>query len=118
MSNCGGKQSNLCGSKVYAECTEVQTQPPSFSSLYEDDCISAENVIEDVYELIGGIKEEIDVTGLINGCITFTNPKTSSSVIAQMYAKLCALEALVESQTTEIADLTARVVILEESPCI
>jgi hypothetical protein len=115
--NCTTKIKELCDSKTYATCVEYQTELPEFSNLPIDECISVDESLTDLYELVGTIKEEIDVTSILNTCITFTTPKTVKSVILQMYTKLCALEDIIETQETAIADLTARIIAIEASPC-
>jgi len=117
MSNCGGKIKNKCGTKVYGECVEIQTPPPPFSTLYEENCVSAEESFIDVYGLIGTIKENIDVSSLENTCITFTEPKTPSSVIEQMYAKICELENLIETQGELITTMGAQIGLLQSETC-
>jgi hypothetical protein len=106
-----------CGSKTYGECVEIQTAPPAFSTLYESTCVSAEDSFIDVYSLIEGIKEEIDVSTLENTCITFTEPKTPSSVIEQMYNKICNLEELIIAQGELITTMQEEIDLLQTQTC-
>jgi hypothetical protein len=106
-----------CGSKTYGECVEIQTAPPAFSTLYESNCVSAEDSFIDLYSLIEGIKEEIDVSTLENTCITFTEPKTSSSVIEQMYNKICNLEELIIAQGELITTMQEEIDLLQSQTC-
>ena len=106
------------GTKVFAVCTVYETPTPLFSGLYGETCTDVEEALTDVYSLLGDIKEEIDVTTLVNDCITFTEPKTAKSVLSQIYNKMCELEDTITSQETLITNLTARVASLEANPCV
>jgi hypothetical protein len=117
MSNCGGTIKNKCGTKVYGECVEIQTAPPIFSTLYEEKCVSAEESFIDVYSLIETIKEEIDVSTLENTCITFIEPKTPSSVIEQMYDKICELSNLLIAQEELITTMRQEIDLLQSETC-
>lgn len=102
---------------MYGECVEIQTAPPSFSTLYEENCISAEESFTDIYSLIETIKEEIDVSSLETTCITFIEPKTPSSVIEQMYDKICELENLIETQGDLITTMQTQIALLQSETC-
>lgn len=106
-----------CPPNLYANCVHSEITIPTFSTLTTQ-CQSVDEILADTYTLIGNIKDDINVSALINGCITFTTPKTASSVISQLYTKICTLEDTVIAQAALIADLTARIVIIEASPCV
>src|SRR5690349_8255800 len=115
MSNCN-KIKQKCGVYVYATCTKYEGTLSEHSSL-EEGCLDIEQVAEDIYSLIDTIKEDTDVSTLENTCISFTEPKTPSSVISQMCEEMCLMKTLIESQTTLIEDLTERVTNLEANVC-
>lgn len=118
MSNCHGKNKHKCiGSETYAACQKYQGTVSEDSALFEETCLSTEEVIEDVYSMIDTINQEIDMSTLANTCITFTEPKTVLSVISQMYTKLCALEDLVETQAETILTMQGQIEDLETNTC-
>lgn len=115
--NCENKINLSCPpNSPYANCVRSEVTPPEFSTLTSE-CNSVDEVLSDLYEVIGGIKEEIDFSSLENTCITFTLPKTPLSVITQMYNKLCELESIVESQAEVIATHTNQIENLQNSEC-
>lgn len=107
MKNCGNKIKNTCSEKNYATCVYYELEVPSFSSLINVDCITLEETTEDIYDLIGGIKSEIDLEALGEDCINYgVNPKTVKSVLLQYEQEICDLKAKVETlETTAICDM-------------
>lgn len=116
MKNCN-KIKQTCGDFTYAKCTKYKGTLSEHSLLSEDDCLDIEMVAEDIYTLIDNIKEDINLDELENTCITFTEPKTPSSVITQMYSKLCELQSLVESQADLIETMQEQITNLQENNC-
>ena len=57
--NCN-KIKHTCGSIVFADCTSYQTDLPEFSEL---ECPSIEETTEELYNLVGEIKEQTDDLG-------------------------------------------------------
>lgn len=105
------------GSKVFAACTEFQGVVSSNTNLTQTECLDVQEVIEDLYSLVDTIKEEIDVTTLENTCITFTEPKTPSSVIEQMYNKICELQSTLEEKATLITTIQEQIALLQNQTC-
>lgn len=100
------KVKHTCGSiKGFAKCIKYEKEVPSFSELFGNDCKDIEQVAEDLYEILGKLKQDADVSGLLNGCITFTGTKTLSSVIEDMYLKICDLEQRLNDQQELITEL-------------
>jgi len=115
---CNNKIRYTCGEpKVYSECVTYQGVVSENSALFEQECLNAQEVIEDVYSMVDTIKEEIDLTDLENDCITFTTPKTPRSVISQMYNKLCELEDTVQSQAQLIETMQEQITDLQTNNC-
>ena len=111
------KIKQTCGTPTFAVCVRYEGSVSEHTLLTQTECLDTQEVIEDVYRLIGTIKEEIDVTTLENTCITFTTPKSPSSVISQMYNKLCELENLIESQASTIATMESQISLLQSQTC-
>lgn len=116
MKNCGNKIKHMCGEKTYATCTYYELDVPAFSSLVGDECITIEETTEDLYNLVGGIKSEIDLSALGQGCINYgVNPKTVKSVLLKYEQEICELkskvdylenEAICDKIITDCVDLT------------
>lgn len=107
MKNCGNKVKNTCGEKVYATCVYYETVVPAFSSLTEQDCNTIEETTEDTYELIGAIKDEIDLSALGADCITYgVTPKIVKNVLLKYEEEICDLKAKVlVLETTAICNV-------------
>ena len=105
MDNCN-KIKHTCGSiKGFATCIKYEKEVPEFSDLFGNDCKDIEQTTEDLYNIVTKLREDSDVSGILNECITFTSPKTPKSVIEQMYLKLCDLEQRVNNQQELITEL-------------
>ena len=113
MKNCGNKVKNTCGEKVYATCVYYEEVVPAFSddsitrtTTYVDaDCITLEETTEDTYILIGGIKDEIDLSDLTGGgapCnLTYAPDENGNTVVKNVLLKyeeeICLLKAKVKA---------------------
>ena len=71
MTNCGNKIKNMCGEKTYATCTYYELEVPTFSALLNQDCITIEETTSDLYEAVGGVKSEIDLSSLGSLCLDY-----------------------------------------------
>ena len=105
------------GEAAFAECVNFEGTVSEDSGLFDQNCLSVEQVIEDVYSMIDTINQEIDMSTLGNDCITFTEPKTVSSVVYQMYLKLCALEDTIATQAQTIATMQLEITELQDGNC-
>ena len=77
MKNCGNKIKNTCAEKNYATCVYYELPIPTFSDLNGEDCTTLEETTEDTYNILVGIKSEIDLQGLGQDCLNYgVNPKT------------------------------------------
>lgn len=105
MKNCGNKVKNTCGEKVYATCVYYEEVVPAFSSLAEEDCITLEQTTGDTYELIGAIKDEIDLSDLTGGGVpcnlTYAPDENGNTVVKNVLLKyeeeICLLKAKVKA---------------------
>ena len=69
MKNCNNKIKHTCGTISYALCTVYETPLPEFSEL--TDCVSIEETTEELYNLVGEIKEETDLSELGESCLDY-----------------------------------------------
>ena len=112
------KIKQTCGSTLtYAKCTKYKSTLSEHSSLSEDDCLDVEEVISDLNSIIDAIKEDINSDNLENTCIAFTEPKTVSSVIEQMYNKICELQTTLDAQADLIETIQGQITDLQENNC-
>lgn len=103
--NCN-KVKHTCGDiKGFSACIKYEKEVPQFSPLFGNDCKDLEQTTEDLYNTVNKIKQDTDVTGLLNACVTFTSPKTTKTVIEQMYIKICEMQAQITAQGLLITDL-------------
>jgi hypothetical protein len=121
MKNCGNKIKNMCGEKTYATCTYYELEVPTFSSLVGQDCITIEETTEDLYDLVSGIKSEIDLSALGDLCLTYVqedNKNIVKNVLIKYEEEICSLkqrveylenEAICDKIITECLDLSGLV---------
>lgn len=121
MKNCGNKVKHTCSEKNYATCVYYELEVPDFSSLVNQDCITLEETTEDQYNILEGIKSEIDLSALGQDCITYgINPKTVKSVLLKYEQEICDLKQKVQVlETTAICDMniTDCDLTLPDNPC-
>ena len=121
MKNCGNKVKHTCSEKNYATCVYYELEVPDFSSLVNQDCITLEETTEDQYNILDGIKSEIDLSALGQDCINYgINPKTVKSVLLKYEQEICDLKDRVNTlETTAICDMniTDCGLTLPDNPC-
>lgn len=121
MKNCGNKVKHTCSEKNYATCVYYELEVPDFSSLVDQDCITLEETTEDQYNILDGIKSEIDLSALGQDCINYgVNPKTVKNVLLKYEQEICDLKQKVQVlETTAICDMniTDCGLTLPDNPC-
>lgn len=107
MKNCGNKIKHTCAEKNYATCVYYELEVPSISSLVNQDCVTLEETTEDQYNILEGIKSEIDLSALGQDCINYgVNPKTVKNVLLKYEQEICDLKQKVQIlETTAICDI-------------
>lgn len=118
MGNCGDKVKHTCGGVYsFSLCTKYEGSISQQSSLSEDDCLDVQEVIEDIYDITEDLYSKIDMSGLDNDCITFTEPRTPASIIEQILLKICQLEDLVQTQQETIETMQEEIDNLQSNIC-
>lgn len=124
MKNCGNKVKHTCAEKNYATCVYYELEVPDFSSLVNQDCITLEETTKDQYDILAGIKSEIDLSSLGQGCLTYvTTPegkKVVKNVLLKYEQEICDLKNRVQTlETTAICDIniTNCGLTLPDNPC-
>jgi hypothetical protein len=113
MKNCGNKVKNTCGEKVYATCVYYEENVPVFSGLSSlveaGGCVTLEETTDDTYELIGAIKDEIDLSELGEDCLSYVQEGGKTivkNVLIKYEEEICLLKARVlELETTAICNV-------------
>ena len=81
--NCN-KIKHTCGSIVFAGCTSYQTDLPEFSEL---ECPSIEETTEELYNLVGEIKEETDLKNLGDKCLEYVETAEGKIIVKNVLLK-------------------------------
>lgn len=105
-----------CGSYIFAQCTKYEGEVSESSELTTG-CLNIEETTQDIYNQLDDIDEKLDMSVMTNDCIIFTEPKTPSSVIKQLYDKICALEDIITSQAAQITTMQNQITELQQSEC-
>jgi len=120
MNNCGNKIKNTCSEKNYATCIYYELAIPEISSL-TGDCITLEETTQDLYEIAGGIKSEIELSELGNNCLAYVQDSGKTlvkNVLLKYEEEICLLkdkvsnledQAICDKVVTNCLDLTGLV---------
>jgi hypothetical protein len=109
MSNCNNRVKQTCGSTNYATCISYETELPTFSEL--EDCVDLDQTTTELYSLVGGIKEEIDLSELGKNCLDYLTDENDKivvkNVLLKFEEKICELEEKINTlETTAVCDLS------------
>jgi hypothetical protein len=113
---CGDKIKNRC-KKVYAKCVAYESEVPSFSELTGESCLDIEQVADDLYETVGTIKEEIDLTDLTNNCLTLPGTPTVKNVIQLLINTICAQQTTIQGLQSTLTTVNQQISDLQENIC-
>lgn len=111
---CNDKLKQRC-TKTEANCTRYRRELPSFSEL--TDCVTIEETTEELYNLVGEIKEETDLTGLTYDCGTLPENKSIKSLIQFLLDRDCAQQEAIETMQTTIDTMQQQIEDLETNTC-
>lgn len=89
--------SDTCGEIVEATCVRVETTFPAVSSLVDESCANAKEVIDDIYSIL----QAADISEYDKGCLDVAT---------------ITLLNILQAQTDKICELEDRVAFLED-PC-
>lgn len=110
------KINHRCGKKQYAVCVAYESAIPEYSELSEQECVSVEETTLDLYSLITGIKNDIDVSALDLECLTLLNP-TIKTLMQLLITNVCALQTTVGAQGVLITTMQQQITDLQENNC-
>lgn len=102
---CNNKVSQKCGSTVYAPCVKYELEVPEISSLFEEGCLSVEDTIDDIYNLVDDVYEGINLSGLGTKCLTYIPAAKVKDILIKYEDEICTLKTKVQTlETTAICD--------------
>jgi len=98
MKNCN-KEKHTCGEAVsFATCISYETALPDFSEI--GNCPDLDATTAELYELVGDIREQIDLTTLAESCLEYIKDAEERIVVKNVLLKhqeeICALKTKVE----------------------
>ncbi len=114
--SCQDKIKNRC-KKVYAKCVAYESTVPEWSGLVDEECLDIEQVVDDLYEIVGEIKEEIDVSEVTSECQTVPTTKTVKAFIQFLLDRDCAQQELIDTMQETITQMQADISDLQENIC-
>ena len=82
--SCQSKVKHTCGSIVFADCTSYEGILPEFSEL---ECPSIEETTEELYNLVGEIKEQTDLSELGEKCLEYLLDENDKIVVKNVLLK-------------------------------
>jgi hypothetical protein len=92
-----GKQSLECGDKVYAPCVYVEIDFPLFSEYNEEECVTLDEVLIELYEEVEQIKEDIDIIGF-QSCLNYgSTEKTIPNITQKHEDEICTIKTDIEN---------------------
>lgn len=106
--SCQSKVKHTCtGSIQYALCTLYETDLPTFSEL---ECPSIEETTEELYNLVGEIKEQTDLSELGERCLEYLLDENDKIIVKNVLLKfeeeICNLKEELETvKNRQICDI-------------
>ena len=117
MNNCEDKILYSCPpSSPFAKCVKTELTPPSFSGL-TGNCHDVQQIEENLYTLIGGIKTEIDLTGITSTCGTLPVIKDVKTLIQYLVNRDCTQQLQINDLIARVILLEGKVTVLQATPC-
>ena len=111
MGKCSNKIKNTCaGSRINAACVDYDEIVNEDSSLKDESCLSIEDTTKDIYEQLGAIKTQIDLSDLGKKCLEYVEDEDGKIIVKnallKMEEEICNLkQALADNAKTSLCDL-------------
>lgn len=103
------KVKQTCGIPTMASCVTTEVTPNAQSSLVGESCLSQEEINEDVYEQLGDIRTETDLSALGDKCLTYVKVGGKlfvKNALLKMEDEICTLKTEVENlKNRKICDI-------------
>lgn len=114
---CYDKNRHRCGGKQYAICTKFEASIPEFTTLEDPLCASIEDVGIDLYALVGGIKEEIDLSEVTSDCQTLPTPIDVKTYIQFLLDRDCAQQLQIDALIAQNIIFAEQILALQQNIC-
>ena len=110
MKQCNKIKNSCTGSKTYAACAQFEGEVNEDSALVDETCLSLEETTQDLYDQIGEIKNNQDLSDLGNACLEYVEDEDGKIIVKNVLIKLeeeiCALKEETETlKNTAFCDL-------------
>ncbi len=108
--NCGNKIKHTCADSNYATCISFEGTPNTESELAEEECLDIEATTQDLYDQVGEIKEELDLSELGDLCLDYVETEEGKIIVKNALLKfeeeICNLKTKIESlENRQICDI-------------
>jgi len=114
---CNEKLKNRCGKKVYAVCVNYEGDIPPFSTLDPDNCLDIQEVSEDIYNILVGIKDEINLEDLDNACLTLPTANNTKKMFQFLIDTICTMQTTIGSMQDDIDTMQEQISDLFDNNC-
>ena len=101
----------------YANCVRTEVIIPEFSPLLQNGCYNVQEIEQDLYTLIGDIKDELDLTTLTSECQTLPTVKTVITLIQFLLDDRCILKTQIDDLIAQNVTQDAEILALQSSIC-
>lgn len=115
--DCKNDQRKDSCTKNFAICTVYEGAVPDYSGLKGQNCLSIEEVGEDIYTLVTELRDAIDVKELDFDCLTAPTELDISKVLQLLIQEICSLKLTVGNQEEAIETLQEQVSALQQQEC-
>jgi hypothetical protein len=103
MKQCNKIKNSCTGSKTYAACAQFEGDVNEDSALVDETCLSLEETTQDLYDQVGAIKNNQDLSDLGNACLEYVEDEDGKIIVKNVLIKL----------EEEICSLKERINLLE-----
>lgn len=113
---CEGKIKTRCGKKQYSSCILYELELPEFSEL--TDCVTIEETTEELYNLVGGIKDDLNLVELeVCEGLTLPTERTILNMFQYLIDRDCAQKELIETLQETVEAMQEQITDLQENNC-
>lgn len=111
------KNSPKCSKTVYDICVESQLELPSFTTIEDTECVNIKDIHEDLYSLIGTIKDEIDLSEIDAECLTIPAETKVNQLFQILITVICENQALIQVLQSELEIAQEQIADLQQNNC-
>lgn len=112
--SCNDKITIRC-KKVDANCVQYDNILPSFSAL--DSCVTIAETTGELYNLVGQLKEDIDLSQLDNECLTLPSNITIKNLFQLLITTICIQKTTIDSIQVDLIEAQQAILLLQTNTC-